>query len=355
LGKYPTVPLVKARQNAQAARALAADGKHVTAERNVARAMAAVAGANTFKVVAQDWVRDTARDRAWSQDHQEKVAASLSNHLSKLDPLPVTAITALICDPELRKVEATAPDIARKLHQRLRSILDYAVGRGFLDRNPLPATRRGPKPNVKHFPAELSPAGLGEILRNAERADVCKGVKRAHLLCAFTAQRISEVVGAEWSEVDFDAATWTIPRSRMKRHDPNLGPHVVPLPPGLLAQMHEWHRIDEGTGYVCPAPATGKNITREAVEKFYNRTLNLAGKHSPHSWRSVFSTWQRDAGRDRDAIEKQLDHAIGNDVQRAYDRASRLEIRREIVKAHERALIAARDGAQVINLADRRA
>jgi integrase len=123
----------------------------------------------------------------------------------------------------------------------------------------------------------------------------------------------------------------------------------------LLARMREWHRIDGGTGYVCPAPSAGRFISRESVEKFYNRTMKLAGKHWPHSWRAVFSTWQRDAGRDRDAIEKQLDHAIGNEVQQAYDRAERLEIRRAIVAAHEEALIAARDGAVVIDLAQRRA
>jgi len=250
LGKYPATPIAKARHKAQEARALAAEGKHVTAERNVARAMAAVAGANTFKTVAAEWVTDTARNRAWSQDHKEKVIASLQNHLSKLEPLPVTAITALMCDPELRKVEASAPDAARKVYQRLQSILDYAHGRGLIPSNPLPRTRSGAKPNVKHFPAVLSATGVGEILRNAERSNVAQGVQRAHVLCAFTAQRISEVVGAEWGEINFDAATWTIPRARMKRHDANLGPHVVPLPPALLARMREWHRIDGGAGYV---------------------------------------------------------------------------------------------------------
>jgi integrase len=355
LGSYPLVSLAEARQMAQDARKLADAGKHVTKEKNITKATAAVAGGNTFKSVAAEWVTDTARDRAWSEDHKEKVVASLVNHLSKLDSLPVSAITALICDPELRKVEASAPDAARKVYQRLQSILDYAHGRGLIPSNPLPATRRGPRADVKHFPAELSATAVGEILRNADRANVAQGVKRAHLLCAFTAQRISEVVGAEWIEVDFNAATWTIPRSRMKRHDASLGPHVVPLAPGLLAQMREWHRIDGGTGYVCPAPTAGRFISRESVEKFYNRTLKLAGKHSPHAWRSVFSTWQRDAGKDRDAVEKQLDHAVGNEVQQAYDRADRLEIRRDIVKAHEQALIAARDGAQVINIATRRA
>lgn len=355
LGRLNATPLAEARRKAQAARELAGKGEHLTRAKSVAKAQQAASVGNTFKAVATAWVDDAARLSAWTADHKGKVEASLRNHLSKLDSLPVTEITALICSPILRSVELRAPDIARKVHQRLRSILDNAVERGLIPANPLPAKRRGVKTAVKHFPAELLAAGVGEILRNAERANVCAGVKRAHLLCAFTAQRIGEVVPARWDEVALEAGTWSIPRERMKRKDAQRGPHVVPLPPALLEQMREWHRIDGGMGFVCPAPHAEAPITREAVEKFYNRTLELAGVHSPHSWRSVFSTWAREAGKDSDAIESQLDHAVGGQVQQAYDRADRLDIRRALVGWHESKLLAARDGAQVISLAERRA
>ena len=125
----------------------------------------------------------------------------------------------------------------------------------------------------------------------------------------------------------------------------------MPLPPGLLAMMAEWKRADgDKATYVCPAPASDGHVTREAVEKFYRRGLALSGKHSPHSWRSVFSSWTREAGKDGDTIEAQLDHAVGSKVQQAYDRASRLELRRDLVRWFEQRLIAARDGAPIIPL-----
>ena len=40
-----------------------------------------------------------------------------------------------------------------------------------------------------------------------------------------TAARTSEVLGAEWAEIDFDAATWTVPAQRMKM----AKEHRVPL------------------------------------------------------------------------------------------------------------------------------
>ena len=66
---------------------------------------------------------------------------------------------------------------------------------------------------------------------------------------------------------------------------------TVPLP-----QMKEWRRADgKDAAYVCPSRSGDGAITREAVEKFYRRTLALSGKHSPHSWRTVLSTWANDA------------------------------------------------------------
>ena len=181
-------------------------------------------------------------------------------------------------------------------------------------------------------------------------------MRRAHLLAAFTAQRISEIVGARWTEVDLEGGVWSIPRDRMKRKDAERGPHLVPIPPKLLETMREWHRSD-GTpdGFVCPAPRGDGSITREAVEKFYRRGLNLSGKHSPHSWRSVLSTWGNDAGEDADAVEAQLDHVTGSKVKAAYDRAQRLRRRADLMAWHEDALISARDGAKVLPLSTKQA
>ncbi|HEX4152115.1 MAG TPA: Arm DNA-binding domain-containing protein, partial [Steroidobacteraceae bacterium] len=110
LGKLDSTPLAEARKRAQGARELAGKGEHLTHAKNVAKAQRAAAVGDTFKAVAAAWVEDTARDKRWSLDHRSKVVASLGNHLGALDPLPVTSITALICDKHLRKVEQSAPD-----------------------------------------------------------------------------------------------------------------------------------------------------------------------------------------------------------------------------------------------------
>jgi integrase len=353
LGKFSNVQgLAWARIKADEARSRVEDGDHLTRVKAVKKATKRASSNNTFATVAADWVKSEARRAKWTPNYKEEVTASLTNHLYALDALPLSEITAAIASPNLRKIERTAPDMAKKVRQRLRSVFDYAVEGGLIVGNPLPAPRRRKSTADRtHLPATLAKDGVGAILRMADLAEAGKGVRRAHLIATFTAQRIGEIVGAIWDEVDLQSAIWSIPRDRMKRKDKERGPHLVPIPPRLLAQMKEWHRVDgQGQSYVCPAPRGDGPITREAVEKFYRRGLNLSGKHSPHSWRSVLSTWANDAGEDADAVEAQLDHATGTKTKTSYDRAKRLQRRADLMKWHEDALIAARDGAKVVQL-----
>src|SRR5204863_9603456 len=124
------------------------------------------------------------------------------------------------------------------------------------------------------------------------------------------------------------------------------------VPPVVLAQLRDWRKADGADAkLVCAAPRdVARPVTPEGVEKFYRDALGLQGKHSPHSWRSAFSTIARDAGKDGDVVEAQLDHVVGNKVASAYDRAKRFDLRRSLMRWHEGQLIAARDGADVVKL-----
>jgi len=74
-----------------------------------------------------------------------------------------------------------------------------------------------------------------------------------------------------------------------------------------------------------PLPPTGnKHIRRESIEKMYRVTLGLEGKHSPHGWRSSFSTLARDNGIARYVVKPALDHAHDTEVARAYNRGEQL-------------------------------
>lgn len=352
LGRYDLgMSLIEVRAAADEARKHSGRGEHLTTVKRVKRAEREASNAATFGALKSEWVTDESRRAGWSDDYRGEVEASLRNHLADLDALPVTSITAAICAKHMRPVEAKAPDMARKVRQRLWGILQSAVESGVIAFNPLPAKRRGPRIERTHHAAVIDAHGVGEILRAADKVEACKGVRRAHLIAVFTAQRIGVIADAPWSEFDLDAATWTTPRERIKMHRmTSRGDHVIPLPPYLLAQLREWKRTDGDAEYVCPAPRGNGHVTREAVEKFYRRTLGLSGKHSPHSWRTVMKSWAADHGEEPDLAQSCLDHGIGNKVDQSYDQAQRLDRRREFVERHEARLIAARDGAKVVPL-----
>jgi integrase len=147
------------------------------------------------------------------------------------------------------------------------------------------------KKDTGRMPALLDFPSLGDILRRAEAARISPSVRMAHRLCAFTAMRIGNVVDAEWREFHLDDAqpVWIIPRKKMKVTTRDID-HRVPLSPEINDELRRWREMFGGKGFVFPSPQGGKHIGRESIEKVYRVTLGLSGKHSPHGWRSAFST-----------------------------------------------------------------
>lgn len=211
------------------------------------------ANAETFAKVKEAWLDDEARRQKWSAAYRDEVEASLRNHLSKLDVLAIPQVNARVSAPILRAIQRAAPLMLDKVHRRLRGIMDYAVEEGLITANPIP--RRRARTERRHYPTVTTLGGVGEILRAARAADPCKGIQRAHVLLAFTAMRVSEVVPAQWPEFDLEAGNWAVPRARMKQKDEERGPHIVPIPPALLGELKEWQAADGADAvYVCVAP-----------------------------------------------------------------------------------------------------
>lgn len=385
IGKLKRVSLKEAREQVHQLLKLVANGLQLTKYREVERERRLIEQGNTFGAVAEQWVSRSARVKRWSEDHELKVRRSLglaetprggcgSVLRRRLNQRPITEVDARVVYSVTLELERNRAAMAEKVRSRIRAVMNYAVWAGLIPGNPLPRAEGGEEhAERRHYAAVTSLEGIGVILRAARdlQPQPCSGIQRAHTLLAFTALRIGEIVNARWDEFQLDgvnvpigdghatrfdpnAGNWTIPRERMKQHrDKQRGPHVVPLSPGLLSQLRAWREADGAdVVWVCLArPGAERPITAESVEKHYRHKLHLKDQHSPHSWRSAFSTVCRDAGKDADVIESQLDHKVGQDkVASIYDRAKRLELRRDLMHWYERTLIAARDGAAIHTL-----
>lgn len=353
IGNYPEVSLAAARIELGEIKALLREHKDPVTERRINRAASAASSDNTFCSVSQNWL--TMKQKEWSTGHYTKSARAFERDIyPALGKLPIASITpAMVAKAveDIRKRDVL--ETATRILQHLNGVFRYAQAKGLCRDNPaLPARELLPrKKDTGRMPALLEWPSLGDILRRADMARISPSVRMAHRLIAFTGMRIGNVVEAEWKEFDLksDQPIWCIPRAKMKVKT-RLIDHRIPLCPEIAAELRQWQSVFGSKGYVFPSPQGGKHIRRESIEKVYRVTLGLDRKHSPHGWRSSFSTLARDNGFARDVVELALDHAHDNEVARAYDRGERFDERIKLFQWWGAQLTAAQRGAMVIPL-----
>ncbi len=333
LGAFPEIGLKDARAKLGAARALLQDNRDPSVERRVSRAEAVTSAGNTFAECAEIWL---AKKRpGWSPAHFSTVSETLGRHILKhLGPLPIAEVNHRLVASVVERL-GDRIDTAQKVRQICAGVFRLAQAQGkFHGENPADAAREviSRRKLKGRQPAFITWPELGDVLRRAETANLSSAVRVAHRLCAYTAQRLGNVISARWEEFDLSGDRWTIPRAKMKAQDRHFD-HVVFLGPKIAGELRTWHRANgsPATGYVFPAVAGSRAfITHESVEKAYRVTLGLKEKHVPHGWRSAWSTLGRDAGFDEVAVELALDHVSGSDTVRAYDRGERLLTRTKL-------------------------
>jgi len=352
-GPYPSVSLAEARTARDEVRKLLRDGRDPVVARRERRAQGTIRGAHTFTQAAEHWL--TRRKVGWSAIHYDTSKRAIERDvLPHLGSLPMTSITTPMITRVIEKiVRRGSNETAGKILFNVRRIFALAATTN-------PAVDANVADPVKEVlfqskayaprPALLDWKGLGDLMRNAEVAPLSPSVRMAHRLVAFTAQRIKNIVEATWDQFDLDrdVPCWTIPRSLMKVKQGRHHDQKVLLGPTITGELRTWRAMTGGTGYVFPSPMGNAHITREALEKCYRVTLQLANTHSVHGWRASLSTLARDAGFSRDVVELTLDHVNDNAVARAYDRGERLTERVELMFWWNANLLAAQQGAAVI-------
>jgi hypothetical protein len=95
----------------------------------------------------------------------------------------------------------------------------------------------------------LSPIEIRLMHRRLDQVATYPTTRLALRLILLTLLRKSELIEATWDEVDFEAAVWTIPRSRMKARKA----HNVYLSRQALDIMVALHTCAAGSKYVLPS------------------------------------------------------------------------------------------------------
>jgi integrase len=339
LGQWPDLQLVDARDRAEAARGLVAQGVDPSAARANSHVQI-----RTFESVAREW-HGVQRER-WTDRHAEDVITSLeSNVLSDIGPLPIGAIASPAILQLLRQVEARGSiETARRIRQRISAVFAFAIAEGLATQDPAAIVARAlrPTPVSRRQPALTDLDAVRGLLAACDRAGGLPIVRLASRFLALTAVRMGALLGAKWEEfdgLDGDAPTWRIPAARMKlkkaRKADSDNDHLVPLCPQAVAVLKAIgeNGYDTRSSRVFP-------IHPAAIGALYKRA-GFAGRHVPHGWRATFSTILNERfPTERAAIDLALAHtpADRGKVERAYNRSEMLEHRRDLYRRWGRLL-----------------
>lgn len=352
-GQFPEVSLAEARNRRDEARAKLRSGIDPSMERRETKVAARVARSQSFRAVADDWVAQNLN--RWIPSHVVRVESSLKRDiLPSLGERPISEITAAEILAVLKRVEKRdALDQAKRVLQRITSIFALGVATLRCPSNPARELRGAMKkqPRVKHR-ASLPLDKLPDYLKRLDKLSADPVTLAALKLVMLTCVRVRELVEAPWAEFDLDAAEWRIPAERMKMHRE----HVVPLSRQAVGILRDLHKVTGRHALVFASPSNPKRpLSGNALLMSLRRMKYQAAEVTVHGFRSTFSTWANETGYDFDVIEKTLAHVDRNAVRAAYNSATYVEKRRQLLQDWADLIDAKREGANIIPIRRRKA
>ncbi|NGM88597.1 integrase arm-type DNA-binding domain-containing protein [Parapusillimonas sp. SGNA-6] len=217
LGVFPEVSLTSATAAHKAAREVLSSGKDPAAVRKDQARAERLSQAIVFKAVAQEW-RESKKS-GWSDDHIDRMDGLFKNHIDpEIGDIPMGELTSMDVLDTIRKMEREGlGESCYKALAAISKVCLYAT-----------VTRRAranvaaglseflkAKPPVEHH-RHMEESELGKFLN---LVDVYGGLPQTRIatkLIMLCFMRSAELRNATWAEIDFDAATWTIPSSHRK-------------------------------------------------------------------------------------------------------------------------------------------
>lgn len=323
LGSIAELDLAEAREKARELRKVAKSGRDPIAARDKAKAETP-----TFETAAE--ACHEARGKGWEQRHADAFLASLKQHaFPRLGRLFVDSIDEKDIVAVLSPLWHDKPAAARKLRQRINTVLDYAKGHGW---RPIGAPRESLRPllakqgRAGNFPA-MPYADVPNFVSVLRSKPITAG-RLALLFTILTAARSGEVRSARWSHIDVEARTWTRPPELMKSREL----HVVTLSPAALAILESAKQLRTPFNDLVFPGTHARSLSDMTLLKIVK---GEAGPFTVHGFRAAFRTW---AAEQMPTIpeavaEAALAHSVPDAVVRAYQRAKFVELRRKLLDA----------------------
>ncbi len=316
--------LAEARTERDRCRALVKSGVNPAAQRKQDALVAANARAQTFEVVAREWVDLRAATRGWEEVTRKRRLALLERTaFPRIGALSMPEVTSAHVFDLLKRALKNGGAVKEELQRTLQGIFALAVSTGRADRDMTAPIKNGgqlPTHRSEHKRA-LSHEEVGKLMR--DMAGYSSGmfqVPAAFRLMWWTLLRPIEACSAEWAHIDMDKALWTIPSEAMKMRKP----HIVPLPTQAVAMLRGIHAITGHRRYVFPNRDDYERPMSTHSMRTALHVLGWSGQFSPHATRTTGSTLLNGMGYPADWIERQLAHSPKDKVRGTYNHAQHL-------------------------------
>ena len=242
LGDWPRIDLETARGKARRVRSWVKQGLdpklHFAAEVATERAEADKANRSllTFKDLAESYIKrecpKLAQGKSYAGTIRRELIIPWGRRLaSDLRRRDLTEVTDKI-------VDSNRPAVAFRVHEIAKRLYSWALDRGEVEAHPF----AGMRPPVKKQPRRRVLTD-GEIQALwAAWSGQAYPFGRLQQVLLLTGQRVSEVAGMRWSEINREGATWVIPPERSK----SRREHLVPLGSIALAILEALPTWDAG-------------------------------------------------------------------------------------------------------------
>lgn len=333
LGGYPTVSLAEARELAAENQRLIRQGRDPLTEKHQTVEELKRPAFPTFAQAAEQVIE--MRRPTWTNaKHASQWKNTLATYAHPvIGRKPVDEVTTGDVLAVLTPIWTTKPETASRVRQRMEAVFDWVIFQGWRVDNPagkgslrvLPPVSR-----LKGHHTALPYTEVPEAVQRIKESTAGLVTKLSFEFLVLTAARSSEVRLAEWSEVNLDTATRTVPLERMKARRE----HRVPLSGRCLEILSLAKDLGiQSNWLIFPSGKEGRPLS-DMVYTTMLRRLEIPAV--AHGFRSSFKKWCMETKGD-DATwlpsEAALAHNLGNATQGAYiQHTDLLEVRRPLME-----------------------
>ena len=348
-GTYPEVSLLEARDKAFELRKQIAKGIDPAMTREVEKELGLEIKSNTFNMWSEKW------HNHWRGSVSEPHADYTMRRLFiDINPFIGDLAVAKVSVKDIKSVfnrcvERGALDMAARVYQIIAAVLQYAAehsDKSHCERNvakDIKLSANIPHRDRKNY-ARLPSAELPTLMRSIEAYSGTPATRIALKIMPLVFLRTSELIEAPWQEIEWENKLWRIPKERMK----SGSEHLVPLSDQTVELLQTLKIVTGHGNFMFPSRHGGhKCMSNNTILKAL-AAMGYKYEMTGHGFRGMARTELGEMGYPREWMEIQLAHLVGDETERAYNKAQFLEQRRKMMQEWADHLDNLRRGAKVL-------